>query len=67
MLTWFHRSSSTGAAVAGPGFRGVPAAVGALVPALAVPWALAVPEGAHLQTQFLGFDAVLRNVARSLG
>jgi len=37
-------------------------AVGALVPALAVPWALAVPEGAHLQTQFLGFDAVLLNV-----
>jgi len=37
-------------------------ALGALVPALAVPWALAVPEGAHLQTQFLGFDAVLLNV-----
>ncbi|MDT3434523.1 Na(+)/H(+) antiporter subunit D [Haloarcula sp. 1CSR25-25] len=37
-------------------------AVGALVPALAVPWALAVPAGAHLRTQFLGFDAVLLNV-----
>jgi multicomponent Na+:H+ antiporter subunit D len=37
-------------------------AVGALVPALAVPWAVMVPEGAHLQTQFLGFDAVLLNV-----
>jgi len=37
-------------------------ALGALVPALAVPWALVVPEGAHLQTQFLGFDAVLLNV-----
>ncbi|MHC3380100.1 Na(+)/H(+) antiporter subunit D [Haloarcula sp. H-GB5] len=37
-------------------------AVGVLVPALAVLWAVMVPEGAHLQTQFLGFDAVLLNV-----
>ncbi|AUG46659.1 Na(+)/H(+) antiporter subunit D [Haloarcula taiwanensis] len=38
-------------------------AVGALVPALAVPWAVMVPEGAHLHVDsFLGFEAVLLNV-----
>ncbi|MFB6223009.1 MAG: Na(+)/H(+) antiporter subunit D [Haloarcula sp.] len=37
-------------------------ALGALAPALAVPWALAIPEGAYLRTQFLGFEAVLLNV-----
>ncbi|WP_424003694.1 Na(+)/H(+) antiporter subunit D [Haloarcula salina] len=37
-------------------------ALGALVPALAVAWVWFVPTGAHLQTTFLGFDAVLFNV-----
>jgi len=37
-------------------------ALGALVPALAVGWVWFVPSGAHLQTTFLGFDAVLFNV-----
>ncbi|MDS0277073.1 Na(+)/H(+) antiporter subunit D [Halomicroarcula sp. S1AR25-4] len=37
-------------------------ALGALVPTLAVGWVWFVPTGAHFQTTFLGFEAVLFNV-----
>ncbi|MBV0923285.1 Na(+)/H(+) antiporter subunit D [Halomicroarcula limicola] len=37
-------------------------ALGVLASALATAWVWVVPDGAHLQTTFLGFDAVLFNV-----
>ena len=37
-------------------------AVGALVAAVVAAWSYAVPEGAYLDAQFLGFEAVLFNV-----
>ncbi|MFC7021337.1 MULTISPECIES: Na(+)/H(+) antiporter subunit D [Haloarcula] len=37
-------------------------ALGAAVPALAVPWSLSVPAGTHLQTTFLGFQVAFLNV-----
>ena len=37
-------------------------ALGALVPALAVPWSLTVPAGTFLRTTFLGFEVVFLNV-----